>query len=511
MGSNMQRQAVPLLRAEAPLRRHRHGGHHGPRLGRGGRRPARRHRRLRRLERIIVRVEERDGETVDGEIGADIYTLTKFKRSNQNTCINQKPIVARAAEGPEGPGPRRRPLHRAGRAGARPQRAGRLHAVARLQLRGRDPGLREAGEGGLLHLDPHRGVRDRGPRHQARARGDHARHPERRRRRSCATSTRAASSASAPTSSRATSWSARSRRRARPSSRRRRSCCARSSARRPATCATPRSTARRASRASSSTSRSSPARASTRTIAPRRSRAEELEKMEKNLQDEIRILARRSEEADRRTSSTGRRCAADLARRARPRARPAQKGDGADAEMLDAADHVRVAGPRARSRPTMPRLDDDPATTSKIATAARSRCSSAISRRKEKAEARRRAAAGRHQAGQGLRRHEAQAVGRRQDGRPARQQGRHRAHPARGGHAVPARRDAGRDRPQPAGRALAHERRPDSRDPPRLGGACARPHFATPVFDGATEAEIKTWLDEGGPAEVAARRGSSTA
>jgi DNA-directed RNA polymerase subunit beta len=45
-------------------------------------------------ERIIVRVE---GNVQEGqlsrEVGADIYTLTKFKRSNQNTCINQKPIV----------------------------------------------------------------------------------------------------------------------------------------------------------------------------------------------------------------------------------------------------------------------------------------------------------------------------------------------------------------------------------------------------------------------------------
>ena len=45
-------------------------------------------------ERIIVRVE---GNVQEGqlsrEVGADIYTMTKFKRSNQNTCINQKPIV----------------------------------------------------------------------------------------------------------------------------------------------------------------------------------------------------------------------------------------------------------------------------------------------------------------------------------------------------------------------------------------------------------------------------------
>ena len=88
---------------------------------------------------------------------------------------------------------------------------------------------------------------------------------------------------------------------------------------------------------------------------------------------------------------------------------------------------------------------------------------------------RRRAASGRHQAGEGVRRDEAQAVGRRQDGRPPRQQGRHRAHPAGRGHAVSAGRNAGGDRAQPARRAVAYERRPDSRDAPRVGGARARP------------------------------------
>ena len=60
----------------------------------------------------------------------------------------------------------------------------------------------------------------------------------------------------------------------------------------------------------------------------------------------------------------------------------------------------------------------------------------------------RRAAAGRHQDGQGVRRHQAQAAGRRQDGRPARQQGRALAHLAGRGHAVPGRRHAGRHRAQ---------------------------------------------------------------
>jgi DNA-directed RNA polymerase subunit beta len=94
MGSNMQRQAVPLLRADAPY------------VGTGMERVTARDsgaviicKRAGMVdsvdsERIIVRVE---GNTQEGqlsrEVGADIYTMTKFKRSNQNTCINQKPIV----------------------------------------------------------------------------------------------------------------------------------------------------------------------------------------------------------------------------------------------------------------------------------------------------------------------------------------------------------------------------------------------------------------------------------
>jgi DNA-directed RNA polymerase subunit beta len=91
MGSNMQRQAVPLLKTQAPL------------IGTG-------------MERIVARdagaaiVARRDGrvELVDGtrivvksddvsedplDTGVDIYNLVKYRRSNQNTCINQRPIV----------------------------------------------------------------------------------------------------------------------------------------------------------------------------------------------------------------------------------------------------------------------------------------------------------------------------------------------------------------------------------------------------------------------------------
>jgi DNA-directed RNA polymerase subunit beta len=93
MGSNMQRQAVPLVRGEAPL------------VGTGMERVTARDSGAVVLcrrdgivdhvdsERIIVRVESDHSGVLSREVGADIYTLTKFKRSNQNTCISQKPLV----------------------------------------------------------------------------------------------------------------------------------------------------------------------------------------------------------------------------------------------------------------------------------------------------------------------------------------------------------------------------------------------------------------------------------
>ena len=92
MGSNMQRQAVPTLRAEKPL------------VGTGMERTvatdsgvsvvAKRGGVIDLVDasRIVVRVN--DDETVAGEAGVDIYNLTKYFRSNQDTCINQVPIVS---------------------------------------------------------------------------------------------------------------------------------------------------------------------------------------------------------------------------------------------------------------------------------------------------------------------------------------------------------------------------------------------------------------------------------
>jgi len=94
MGANMQRQSVPLLVAEAPL------------VGTGMEGVTARDSGAVILakrngivdsvdsERIIIRVEgEHHPTQLSREVGSDIYQLIKFKRSNQNTCINQKPVV----------------------------------------------------------------------------------------------------------------------------------------------------------------------------------------------------------------------------------------------------------------------------------------------------------------------------------------------------------------------------------------------------------------------------------
>ena len=91
MGSNMSRQAVPTLISEKPL------------VGTGMERAIARDSGSALIAkrggivdsvdaaRIVVRVN--DKETLAGEAGVDIYNLTKYLRSNQNTCINQKPLV----------------------------------------------------------------------------------------------------------------------------------------------------------------------------------------------------------------------------------------------------------------------------------------------------------------------------------------------------------------------------------------------------------------------------------
>jgi DNA-directed RNA polymerase subunit beta len=99
MGSNMQRQAVPLLRAEAP--------HVGTGMEQVTARDSgaviicKRSGVVDKVdgERVIVRLKDvlHEGQ-MSREVGSDIYEMKKFKRSNQNTCINQRPIVAQGQE-----------------------------------------------------------------------------------------------------------------------------------------------------------------------------------------------------------------------------------------------------------------------------------------------------------------------------------------------------------------------------------------------------------------------------
>ncbi|HEY1604814.1 MAG TPA: DNA-directed RNA polymerase subunit beta [Allosphingosinicella sp.] len=90
MGSNMQRQAVPLIRAEAPFVGT--GMEETVARDSGAAIAARRSGIVDQVDatRIVVRAT---GEVEAGKSGVDIYTLMKFQRSNQNTCINQRPLV----------------------------------------------------------------------------------------------------------------------------------------------------------------------------------------------------------------------------------------------------------------------------------------------------------------------------------------------------------------------------------------------------------------------------------
>jgi DNA-directed RNA polymerase subunit beta len=91
MGANMQRQAVPVLRSEKPL------------VGTGMERTvavdsgvtviAKRGGLVDSVDASRIVVRANDDEEIDGEPGVDIYNLTKYQRSNQNTTINQRPLV----------------------------------------------------------------------------------------------------------------------------------------------------------------------------------------------------------------------------------------------------------------------------------------------------------------------------------------------------------------------------------------------------------------------------------
>ena len=177
MGSNMQRQAVPLIQADAPLVGT--GMELAVARDSGATIVARRPGMVDQIDgaRIVVRATNEDATTK----GVDIYRLRKFLRSNQSTCINQRPLVKvgdRVGEGEiiaDGPSTELGELA-----------LGRNVLFAFMPWNGynfEDSILISRADRARrrVHLHPHRGIRGDGARHQAGPGGDHPRYSERRR------------------------------------------------------------------------------------------------------------------------------------------------------------------------------------------------------------------------------------------------------------------------------------------------------------------------------------------
>ena len=185
---------------------------------------------------------------------------------------------------------------------------------------------------------------------------------------------------------------------------------------------------------------------------------EEIERLAKDRDDELAILDRNVYARLVRHRSTAR--SASPARRASRRRRCSTKRDHRRLSRARSGGHFAVDGRRRHGR------DRGHA---EAVRRGEEGARKPLPRQGREAAARRRTAARRDEDGQGLRRGEAQDPARRQDGGPPRQQGRGVQDRAAGGHAVPRRRHAGRHRAEPARRAEPHERRPDPRDASRLG------------------------------------------
>ena len=453
MGSNMQRQAVPCLRPEKPL------------VGTGVERTAAvdsgtcvvalRGGSVDYVDanRIVVRVN--DDETVPGDVGVDIYKLTKYTRSNQNTNINQRAVVKPGEKIAKGD-----VIADGASTDLGELALGQNMLVAFMPWNGYNFEdsilISERVVGGrALHLDPHRGTDGGRPRHQARARRNHARHLEPVR-----------GAAVAPG-------------RVRHRLHRRRS-----------------RGGRRAGRQGHAQGRD-PADAG-REAAARDLRREGLRREghqparalgHLRLRDRRpgvharRHRARQAQPVDHRGRAQAlqdRPRRPDAHRRSRHLRAPGAPADGQDRQRRPEAPrqghqgHQGLPGDAGEVRlvrhPPRQRGGGRPAGKPQGFHRAEAQgIRRHVRGEEEEADAGRRAAARRAEDGQGLRGGEAAPAAGRQDGRPARQQGRDLEDRAGGRHAARGRRHPRRPGAEPARRALAHERRPDPGGAPGLG------------------------------------------
>ncbi len=452
MGSNMQRQAVPLVRSDAPLVgtgmeaivARDSGAAIAARRG-GNRRSDRRHPYRRARDR-----GDRRRQAWRRHLPADEVPALEPVDLHQPEAAGEG-----GRPGREGRHHRRRAVDRSRRSGARPQRPRRLHAVERLQLRGFDPALRAHRQGRRLHLDPHRGIRGDGPRHQARARGDHARHSERLGR-----------GAEESRRSRHRLYRRRGRGRRHPGRQ------DHAQGRKPDD-AGREASARHLRREGLRRARHVVARSAGRAGHDRRGAGLQPPRRRQGRAragDRARGNRTPGQGPRRRAGDPGSQRLRASGRNARGQAgfvgaQGLQEGSGAEQGAARGAAALAMVELRARIRPDDVGDRGDAEAVRRVEEVA----GKPLPRQGREAAARRRAAARRDEDGQGLHRGEAQDPARRQDGGTPWQQGRRVAHRAAGGHAVPGRRHAGRHRAQSARRAEPHECRADPRDPSRLG------------------------------------------
>ena len=164
MGSNMQKQAVPLLRTESPIvgtgMEYKAGVDSGVCV------LAKRAGVVKSVSANLVRVTADNGDIDD-------YQIIKFMRSNQSTCINQVPVVSVGERVEEGSVIADGPAIKDGEISLGKNALIGFMNLGGLQLRGRCSAQRENCPQRRVYFHPHRGVRDGGPGYQAGTGGNH--------------------------------------------------------------------------------------------------------------------------------------------------------------------------------------------------------------------------------------------------------------------------------------------------------------------------------------------------